>query len=87
MMKTLRVVDRSGNRRDYATDFVPRIGERVVLAYGSVGDPVAPRSRGGDPVAPHYFRVIDVVYRFDDPADHKAAILVEEETNSEPWPE
>jgi hypothetical protein len=86
-MKTLRVVDQSGKRHDYETDLVPRIGERIVLVYGRGGDPLASHGRGGDRAAPHYFRVTDVLYRFDNPNEHQASILVEEEMNADPWPE
>ena len=86
-MKTLRVIDQSGNRHDYETDFVPRIGEHIVLVYGRGGDTGTPRGRGREPPAPHYLRVTDVLYRLDNPTGHQAAILVAEETNSEPWPE
>ena len=76
-MKLLRVVDQAGNRTDYETEFVPRIGERILLQYGT----------GGDPVRPHYFRVKDVVYRLDEPPDIQVAILIEKESDPEPWPD
>lgn len=68
-MKHLRVIDQAGNRTDYETEFVPRIGERVLLRYGI----------GSDPVRPHYFRVKDVMYRLDEGPDVQVAILIEEE--------
>jgi hypothetical protein len=46
-MRYLRVIDRAGNKTDYETEFVPRIGERFQLEY-AVG-------RGATQV--HYFRV------------------------------
>jgi hypothetical protein len=76
-VKLLRVVDQAGNRTDYETEFVPRIGERILLPYGT----------GGDPVRLHYFRVKDVMYRLDEPPDIQAAILIEEESDPEPWPD
>jgi hypothetical protein len=75
-MKFLRVVDQAGNRTDYEAEFVPRIGERIVLEYGT----------GGEPVRPHYFRVKDVMYRLDNPPQEQVAILTEEESAPEHWP-
>lgn len=76
-MKLLRVVDQAGNRTDYETEFVPRIGERILLRYGT----------GGDPVRLHYSRVKDVMYRLDERPDIQVAILIEEEIDAEPWPD
>ena len=76
-MKLLRVVDQIGNRTDYETEFVPRIGERILLEYGS----------GGDPVRPHYFRVKDVVYRLNNRPENQVAILIKEESDPELWPD
>jgi hypothetical protein len=76
-MKLLRVVDQIGNRTDYETEFVPRIGERILLEYGS----------GGDPVRPHYFRVKNVIYRLDNSPENQAGILIEEESDPELWPD
>jgi hypothetical protein len=76
-MKHLRVVDQTGSHIDYETEFVPRIGERILLEYG----------RSGDAVRPHYFRVKDVMYRLDNSAEHQAGILIEEEIHPKPWPE
>jgi hypothetical protein len=33
-MRFLRVIDQAGNNTDYETDYLPRIGERVMLEYG-----------------------------------------------------
>jgi hypothetical protein len=74
-MRYLRVIDRAGNKTDYETEFVPRIGERIQLEY-AVG-------RGAMQV--HFFRVKDVVYRLQAKPDDQAAILVEEEDAAEPW--
>lgn len=75
-MERLRVIDEVGNNRDYDTEFVPRIGERIVLEYG----------KGGQPVTTHYHRVKDVAYRLDMPSDIQACILIEEEIDGQPWP-
>jgi hypothetical protein len=72
---TLRVINQAGNKTDYEADFVPRIGERIVLTYKS----------GSDPLAEHSFRVQDVMYRLDNRPDIQAAILVTEENNPQPW--
>jgi len=74
-MKYLRVNDRAGNKTDYETDCVPRIGELILLEYGS----------GGEPVKQHYFRVKDVMYRLDNKPDNQAAILIEELGGVHPW--
>ena len=75
-MKYLRVIDEIGNKQDHETEFVPRIGERIMLTY----------SQGSDPMRDHYFRVKDVEYRLQNKPDHQVAILVEEEIDAEPWP-
>jgi hypothetical protein len=75
-VKYLRVIDQAGNGTDYETEFVPRIGERVLLEYGI----------GNDPVRPHYFRVKDVMYRLQERPDIQVAILVEEEDDATAWP-
>ena len=76
-MHSLRVVDQAGNHTDYETQFVPRIGERILVEYRS----------GGDPIRAYYFRVKDVMYRLDNPEHYQAAILVEEEIDPQsPWP-
>jgi hypothetical protein len=75
-MRYLRVIDEIGNKQDFETDYVPRIGERIILEYGT----------GGNRVKEHHLRVKDVVYRLQNKPDHQAAILVEEVT-SEPWPD
>jgi hypothetical protein len=75
-MERLRVIDEAGNRQDYDTEFVPRIGERVVLEYGV----------GGEPVAMHHFRVKDVAYHLQNASDVQATILIEEEINPTLWP-
>ena len=75
-MKTLRVIDQAGNKHDYDAEFVPRIGERILLTFGV----------GTDPVRPHYFRVKDVQYALDNPVDHQVSILIEDDRNSQHWP-
>jgi hypothetical protein len=74
--KTLRVLDEDGNETDYETDFVPRIGERILLEY---------RTAKGGPSKQHYFRVKDVMYRLQNKPSSQAAILVEEETDGRYW--
>ena len=76
-MKYLRVIDEAGNNQDHETEFVPRIGERIMLEYGV----------GREPVKPHYFRVKDVEYRLHNKSEHQVAILVEEEHDPQLWPE
>lgn len=76
-MKNLRVIDPAGNKQDYETPFVPRIGERIMLTYGI----------GREPVRDHFFRVKDVVYRLDQPADIQVAILLEHDNDQEHWPD
>jgi hypothetical protein len=75
-MKSVRVVDQFGNKTDYETETVPRIGERIVMDYGI----------GSEPVRPHYFRVVDVMYNLSMKEDN-AAVLVTEETNPKHWPD
>lgn len=75
-MKYLRVIDQIGNKQDVEAELVPRIGDRVSLEFG----------RGGEPVRPHYYRVKDVEYRFDNPIEHQVAILIDEEPDAVPWP-
>jgi hypothetical protein len=69
------VIDQAGNKIDYETEFVPRIGERIVLTY----------KLGSDPLRDYSFRVQDVMYRLDNEPDKQAAILVTEEDNPKPW--
>ncbi|MDW5266937.1 MULTISPECIES: hypothetical protein [Acidobacteriaceae] len=75
-MENLRVIDEAGNRQDYKTEFVPRIGERIVLEYGIAGAPVRT----------HYLRVKDVAYHLDQPTAVQAQIFVIEENEPELWP-
>ena len=75
-MKTLRVIDAVGNKQDYETEFVPRIGERIVLEYGESKDTVRPR----------YFRVKDVEYHLQKSGDTQIRILTEVDSNTEYWP-
>jgi hypothetical protein len=75
-MKTLRVIDQAGNRQDYDTEFVPRIGERISLTFGT----------GSAAVTEHFYRVQDVMYRLDMPSNVQVAILVAEDSSDEPWP-
>jgi hypothetical protein len=35
-MRYLSVIDRAGNEKDYETEFVPRIGERIQLEYAVI---------------------------------------------------
>jgi hypothetical protein len=76
-MKLLRVIDQTGTKQDWETEFVPRIGERVVLELGDYGK---------DNVGPHYYRVKDVAYHLTNPEDAQATILIEEESKPELWP-
>ena len=75
-MENLRVIDQVGNKQDYETEFVPRIGERVVLEWGA--------SR--ETVRPHYYRVKDVAYHLSNPPHVQATILIEEEADPTLWP-
>jgi len=76
-MKLLRIIDEVGNKTDYETDWVPRIGERIVLVRG----------RNNEPGSDHYYRVKDVVYFLNNCSEGQAAILVTEESNPRAWPE
>jgi HD superfamily phosphodiesterase len=75
-MKNLRVINEIGNHQDYQTEFVPRIGERIVLEYGG----------NGETVRSHYLRVKDVAYHLQNSANAQVAILVTEETEPDLWP-
>jgi hypothetical protein len=75
-MPFLRVIDQAGNKTDYETDYLPRIGERIMLEYGI----------NKNPVAIHYFRVKDVMYRLQQKPDIQAAILIQEDPDAEHWP-
>ena len=75
-MKHLRLIDSIGNKRDYESEVVPRIGERITLMEGTTRLPVHT----------HHFRVKDVEYRLNNPHEHQVAILVEEETDRVGWP-
>jgi hypothetical protein len=75
-MERLRVIDHNGNKQDYDTEFVPRIGERIDLEYGV----------GGQPVTTHYHRVQDVAYRLDQPKGVQVHILIGEEVDEDTWP-
>ena len=74
-MEFLRVIDPAGNEQDYETEFVPRIGERIVLEYGI----------GGGPVTTHFFRVKDVEYHLQNRKDIQARILLEQDSNTKHW--
>jgi hypothetical protein len=76
-MKYLRVIDQDGNKFDYETEFVPRIGERVLLAF--------PLGRLRSIV--HHYRVKDVMYRLTNPVGAQVAILIEEEVPHTNWPD
>jgi hypothetical protein len=67
-MKHIRIVDQVGNHTEHQTEFVPRIGEVIVLEYGPVGRPKEA----------HYFRVKDVMYRLDHKPENQRLFLVEE---------
>jgi hypothetical protein len=75
-MKMLRVIDPAGNKQDYETEYVPRIGERIVLEYGE----------SKETVRLHYFRVKDVEYHLQQPGDTQIRILTEVDSNPEHWP-
>lgn len=78
MSFNVRVVDEAGNKQDFETNHVPRIGERIVLAFGV----------GGQQVRRHHFRVKDVKYHLDQKPDSQAAIWIEEEAGAiELWPD
>jgi hypothetical protein len=51
-MPTIRMIDAIGNRHDFETVFLPRIGEHLVQTFGV----------GQEPVREHRYRVTDVVY-------------------------
>jgi hypothetical protein len=74
-MYSVRVVDEAGNGKDYEVEFIPRIGERIVLEYGT----------NREQVRPHYFRVKDVAFHLDLKPGDQITILIEE-TNPLPWP-
>ncbi|HEX4771313.1 MAG TPA: hypothetical protein VH351_10800 [Bryobacteraceae bacterium] len=74
-MASLKVIDETENKMDFATDHVPRIGECIKMRYG-IGKSA--------PVEDHYFRVKDVMYLLDDSKD-KAAVLVEEAETPPQW--
>jgi hypothetical protein len=75
--KYLRVIDEIGNKADYEVEFIPRIGERILLEF----------ARGQEQkVRSHYYRVKDVQYNLGQPVTHQVAILIEEERDAEPWP-
>jgi len=74
-MRNLRVIDGSGNKRDYEVDFIPRIGERIVLEFG----------RDGEPSKAHYFRVQDVMYHLDNSPANQVAVLVVEDDEAKLW--
>jgi hypothetical protein len=75
-MKSLRVIDQAGNPHDYEAEFVPRIGERIRMAFGI----------GGQPVTDHFFRVKDVEYVFERDRQEFISVLIEEEANPTRWP-
>ena len=75
-MRYLTVIDQAGNKQDYEAEFLPRIGERIVLEYGI----------GGQPVREHFHRVKDVEYYLQKPTDVQVRILTEEEHTPERWP-
>jgi hypothetical protein len=74
-MYSVRVVDEAGNGKDYEVEFIPRIGERIVLVYGT----------NREPIRPHYFRVKDVAFHLDHKPGDQITILIEE-ANPLPWP-
>jgi hypothetical protein len=76
-MKLIRVIDEVGKMTDYETDWVPRIGERIVLVQGP----------NNETATDHYYRVKDVVYFLNNRFEGQVAVLVTEESNPRPWPE
>jgi hypothetical protein len=75
-MRTLRVITLPAqNKQDYDSEFVPRIGERLVLQYAT--EP--------GPTFAHYFRVKDVAYHLDEKPENQVVVLVEEERQGRPW--
>jgi hypothetical protein len=74
-MKYLRVIDHVGNKQDVECSHVPRIGELVMMTYGS----------GGEKVRPHWFRVKDVLHNFDNKPDGQVAILLGDDVEFD-WP-
>ncbi len=72
------MIDQAGNKQDYETEFVPRMGERIVLSFGNYRE---------NNVREHFFRVKDVEYHLQNRSDIQARILIEEETNAERWPD
>jgi hypothetical protein len=76
-MTDVRIIDAIGNGIDFEMTVVPRIGDLIIREYGF----------RGQPIAPHYFRVKDVVHRLDNPPNHQVGILVEEEHHPTIWPE
>lgn len=75
-MKHLRVIDETGSKADYEAEFVPRIGERILLSFG----------RGGQAVQDHFYRVKDVMYMLDNDVEQQVAILIEPDTDAKSWP-
>jgi hypothetical protein len=71
-MENLRVIDHIGNKQDYQTEFVPRIGERIVLEFKISGT--------------HYYRVKDVAYHLSNPQHLQATILIEDDPDKAHWP-
>jgi hypothetical protein len=45
-MPFLRVIDQAGNNTEYETNYLPRIGERIMLEYGINNDPVTEMGAG-----------------------------------------
>jgi hypothetical protein len=72
----LRIVDESGNDQDYDAEFLPRLGERIVLGTGK-------------PDKLRCYRVMDIEYRLDHPAGSQVRIRVKQELEGDidHWPE
>jgi hypothetical protein len=76
-MENLRVIDHVGNKQDYQTEFVPRIGERIVLEW---------KASGAAAAKPHYYRVKDVAYHLDRDPKLQVTILIADDADTAPWP-
>jgi hypothetical protein len=45
-MKHLRVIDQTGNKRDYEAEFVPYIGDRILPTIGIGNEPMGITTTG-----------------------------------------
>jgi hypothetical protein len=71
-MVRLRVIEPDRNAQEYETEFVPRIGERIVLEYADG--------------MTQYFRVKDVAYFLQRRPDLQPEVLLERDSTNNPWP-